>query len=492
MNNETTDTNNENPNIIKRIFVRPPIVKPPDDILEITQQQPQTQELDEQDKEDTTDSEIETTTTDQQTNKTSEDTEVKQNIETSQIIEDQNNDQELESEEITPIREPSLEIVGTAHISDKSIENVKDLILEKRPEIVAIELDPGRYQGILDDARGIKREQNFDIREILRTSNLTVTLVNIFLSSMQRRMGQEVGVKPGSEMLEAIKIAYEVNADIALIDRNIQVTLKRTIDGMSLREKLSFVWDLFLSLFMDDEDEEELKLEIESLKEEDTIEEVMDFFKTSSPGGYNALVHERDAYLAYNIKSLEDKNVVAVVGAGHKNGIETFLNNPDTIPPIESINSTEEKRVTLFQVVLFLIPIFFILLFVVAYINGINIQGGIVNFLIFVGGGAFLGSILTGSKLRSALVGMIVTPVTIIHPLLAAGWFSGLVEARLRHVGVDDLVDLSDFEDFHDLWHNNLFRVIIVALGTNLGCTIGFLISINNVFLPYIRTIIGM
>ena len=248
-------------------------------------------------------------------------------------------------------------------------------------------------------------------------------------------MGEEVGVKPGSEMLEAAHIAQEVNADLALIDRNIQITLKRTINGMSFREKLSFVWELITSYFLgDDEDEEAFKEEVEQLKQDDTIKEVMNYFKEASPGGYNALVHERDAYMAYNLKSLEDKNVVAVVGAGHKNGILTYLDQPGTIPPIESIDQVKESRFSIIQIILYSIPVLFIVVFGLAFINGINIQGGIINYLIFAGGGALIGSLLSGSKIQSAIVAMLVAPVTVIHPLLAAGWFSGIVEGKLRHV----------------------------------------------------------
>ncbi|MBE6493156.1 MAG: TraB/GumN family protein [Methanosphaera stadtmanae] len=403
-----------------------------------------------------------------------------------------NSDQDnIESEIIGPIREPSLEIVPTAHISDKSVETVRQVIYEKKPEIVAIELDIKRYNGLLDEARGIKREQKFDLKSMLKDSNLIVMLVSSFLSSMQRRMGAEVGVSPGSEMLEAAKIAQEVNADIALIDRDIQITLKRTINGMSFREKLSFGWEILKSYFISEDETEDLKEEIENLKEEDTIVEVMNFFKETSPGGYNALVHERDAYMAYNLKSLEDKNVVAVVGAGHKQGILEYLSDSDTIPPIESISSVKESRFSIIKILLYLIPILFILIFVLAFIQGANIQAGLINYLIFAGGGAFLGSLLSGSKLRSAVVGLLVAPVTVIHPLLAAGWFSGIVEGRARKVGWDDLHELSEFESFKDLWHNKLFRVILVVIGTNLGCTIGFLLTINNVFIPYIHQIFG-
>ena len=218
----------------------------------------------------------------------------------------------------------------------------------------------------------------------------------------------------------------------------------------------------------------------------------MDFFKEASPGGYNALVHERDAYMAHHLKSLEDKNVVAVVGAGHKNGITTYLNNPDTIPPIDSLTQIKESRFSIIQIILYLIPILFIVVFVGAYIQGLNIGEGIITYLIFAGGGALIGSLLSGSKIQSALVGMVVAPVTVIHPLLAAGWFSGLVEGKLRKVGFDDLAELADFESFKDLWHNKLFRVILVVLGTNIGCTIGFLLTLNNVFVPYIHVIFGI
>ncbi|MDO5824916.1 MAG: TraB/GumN family protein [Methanosphaera sp.] len=397
-----------------------------------------------------------------------------------------------DTDEIEPIHEAGLEIVPTAHISDKSVEMVKEVIYAKKPEIVAIELDIGRFQALLNKERGIDQKDEFDLKRILKASNLTVTLVSSFLASMQKRMGEEVGVDPGSEMLEAYHIAKEVNADLALIDRNIQVTLKRTINGMSLKEKLSFVWELIKSFIMGDDIEEDLKEEVEILKQEDTIMEVMNFFKESSPGGYNALVHERDAYMAYNLKSLEDYNVVAVVGAGHKEGIMTYLENPDTIPELSTLNHVEESRISILQIILYLIPVIFVLLFVLAFIQGINIQGGLINYVIFAGTGAFLGSLLSGSKIQSAIVAFLVAPITVIHPLLAAGWFSGLVEGKLRHVGWDDMHSLADFESFRDLWHNQLFRVILVVLGTNLGCTIGVLMIINNVFVPYIHSIFGI
>ena len=413
------------------------------------------------------------------------------NKESSQMAADETETDEMAEEIIEPIHEPSLEIVGTAHISEKSVDTVRETIYEKKPEIVAIELDFGRYQKVIDDSNGVVREEKMDLKSLLKSSNLIVTLVSAFLSNTQKKMGDDVGVNPGSEMLEAAKIAQEVNADVALIDRNIQVTLKRTINGMSLKEKLKFLWELLTSYFSEDDVEEEFEAEIERLKQEDTIQEVMNYFKEASPGGYNALVHERDAYMAYNLKSLEEHNVVAVVGAGHRTGIMNFLEKPETIPSIDELNYVEESRFSVVKIILYLIPILFVVIFIMAFFTGINIQGGLINYIIFAGGGAFLGSLLTGSKIQSAIVAFLVAPITVIHPLLAAGWFSGLMEGKLRKVGFDDLRDLGNFESFKDLWHNKLFRVILVVLGTNLGCTIGVLITINNVFLPYLNAILG-
>ncbi|HII08433.1 MAG TPA: hypothetical protein HA355_02460, partial [Methanosphaera sp.] len=162
--------------------------------------------------------------------------------------------QSTQEDIIEPIHEPSLEIVGTAHISEKSVDSVRQTIYEKKPEIVAIELDIGRYQRLIDDSYGRVQEEKFDLKTLLKSSNMIVTLVTAFLSSTQKRMGEDVGVKPGSEMLEAAKIAKEVNAEVALIDRNIQTTLKRTINGMTLKEKLTFIWELLRSYVTDEED----------------------------------------------------------------------------------------------------------------------------------------------------------------------------------------------------------------------------------------------
>ncbi|HEY0196781.1 MAG TPA: TraB/GumN family protein, partial [Methanobacterium sp.] len=176
-------------------------------------------------------------------------------------------------------KEPSLKIIGTAHVSDESVKEVKEIILETRPDVVAVELDLNRFQNLKMEASGQKQDKEFNIREIIKNDQVTMFLVSGFLSYMQKKIGDEVGVKPGAEMLAAIEAAEEVGANVALIDRDIQITLKRALNQMSLWEKIKFGYGLITSLFASDEEMED----IEKIKEGDTLAEVMKYFEDMSP-----------------------------------------------------------------------------------------------------------------------------------------------------------------------------------------------------------------
>jgi len=230
---------------------------------------------------------------------------------------------------------------------------------------------------------------------------------------------------------------------------------------------------------------------IDSITEGDTLNEVMEYFQEISPGAYDVLVTERDAYMAKMLLGIQEEEVIAVVGAGHKQGITKHLKNPDEIPPLYSLLSLKKSKIPLGKLIVYSIPVIFIGIFIIALINGINIQGNLIQFIVLTGGLSFLGSIITGSKIYSALTAFAVAPVTSIHPLLAAGWFAGIVEAKLRKVNSEDFNDISKCNSFRDLMKNNLFRVLLVVVGANIGCTIGTLISIPNVIFPLFSKIIG-
>lgn len=381
----------------------------------------------------------------------------------------------------------SLEIIGTAHVSKKSIEKVRDTILFKKPDVVAVELCINRYNNLLNEKYGKKEKKDIQIRELIKGDRLTLFLVSGFLSYFQKKIGDEVGVKPGSEMLEAIDAAEEVGARVALIDRNIQVTLKRALDKMSFFEKMKFIFGLITSFFSKDDTIEN----VDSITEGDTLNEVMEYFKEISPKAYDVLVTERDAYMARKLLELPEENVVAVVGAGHKQGITKFMENPQKIPPFEDLLDVRKSKISAGKIILFAIPVVFVGLFLWAFISGIDIKTGVLEFVLLTGGLAFLGSILSGSKIPSAVTAFLVAPITAIHPLLAAGWFAGIVEAKMRKLTMDDLVEFTKCDTFRDFLANNFFRVLMVVVGANIGCSIGTFLTIPNVFLPLINKLMG-
>ena len=209
--------------------------------------------------------------------------------------------------------------------------------------------------------------------------------------------------------------------------------------------------------------------------------------------GDTALVKERDAYLAKGILGIPEDKVIAVVGAGHKEGIIDYLDHPETLPSYRELNDMDSKGgIPWLKIILALIPISFIVIFFLAWMNGIHIEGDIIQFVVISMIMGFIGSIVSGSKIQSAIIGGLVAPLTIIHPLLAAGWFSGLAEAKFRRVRRQDINNLGKIESFRDLWNNNIIRILLVVVGTNLGVSIATLIILpSQVFIPLFMKIFG-
>ena len=188
------------------------------------------------------------------------------------------------------------------------------------------------------------------------------------LSYFQSKIGEEVDVAPGSEMVGAIEAAEDLGIPLALIDRNINTTLERALNRISFIDKIKFL----IGLLTTDTDDEEI--DIEELKNPDKLDDLLEMFKDEAPGIYEVLVHERDAYLAGSLLRIPEDKVVAVVGAGHQPGINRYLDNPETIPPLEELNKIIDKKgIPWTKIILALIPILFVVIFFLAFLNGINI-----------------------------------------------------------------------------------------------------------------------
>ena len=383
-----------------------------------------------------------------------------------------------------------LKIIGTAHVSQESVEEVKDAIYEHQPDVVAIELDRGRYTKLKQEMMGIEQDDTISVTKIIKENKVGLFFTTTLLSYFQSKVGAELDVAPGSEMIGAIEASEDLGIPIALIDRDITITLQRALNKMGFMEKAKFMVSLIASVFGYGDDED---VDVEELKNPDNLDELMEMFKDEAPSVHEVLVHERDAYLAGSIMRIPQDHVIAVVGAGHKPGIEKYLDNPETLPNLRDLEVIKEKNgIPWVKIILALIPILFVVIFFLAYFSGINITWNIYEFIAISMIMGFIGSILSGSKIQSAIVGGLVAPLTIIHPLLAAGWFSGLCEAKFRKVRQSDIKNLAHVESFKDLWHNNIFRILLVVIGTNLGVSIATLVILpSKVFIPLFMKIFG-
>ena len=382
-----------------------------------------------------------------------------------------------------------LHLIGTAHVSQSSVEEVKDTIYEVQPEVVGVELDLGRYNRLMKERAGlVDDEEAIPIRKIIKENKVSLFLTTTILTYFQNKIGEDLDVKPGSEMIAAIDAANDLGIKIALLDRDINITLERVLNSVSTWGKIKFFFSFLVSFIKGDDEE----IDVEDLKTDEMLEEVMGYFKEEAPEAYNALVAERDAYLANSILNIPEDKVVAVVGAGHKQGIEKYLDNPETLPSISEISKVEKKKgIPWLKIILALIPILFVVIFFLAYLKGVSIQWNLIEFVGISMLMGFLGSILSGSKIQSAIVGGVVAPLTIIHPLLAAGWFSGLTEVKYRKVRKKDIHNLSKIESLRDLWNNNIFRILLVVVGTNLSVSIATLVILpSQVFIPLFMQIV--
>ncbi len=350
-----------------------------------------------------------------------------------------------------------IRLVGTAHVSQKSIDEVREAMETFQPDIVAVELDPARCAALK------KQGEEPSIADVFRSGNFTQLLVQWLLAHLQRRIGSEVGVEPGAEMKAAIEEAEQRSLPIALIDRDIRITLTRFLNAMTFIEKLRLLYALAVSMLATETEE----IDVEELTRQDVMTAALDEFRRFSPRGARALIDERDAYLAHKIRMLarSHEKVLAVVGAGHVRGIQRFLEDPQSLPPLESLTADVKPRPSA-KILGGLVTALFgaaLVLLVAALVYWVLIHGVLCAAFALAAGGHPL----------SALTGFGVSWLTALNPLLAAGWFSAIVEAKIRKPTTKDFRAIMEAESLSDMRRIPLFRVVLVAALANIGSTLG-------------------
>ena len=371
-------------------------------------------------------------------------------------------------------------LVGTAHVSKESAQQVTSVIQEENPDTVCVELCQSRYQSI----RQKERWQETDIVKIIKEKKSFLLLSNLLLASFQKRIAKKLKIKPGEEMLAAIETAEAVGAEIHLADRDIRTTLSRTWREMGLWNKIKLLFQLILSLGEVDDIKEE---DIEKMKQADVLETLLNEVGKSLPVLKEILINERDRYLAAKIRTAPGKKIVAVVGAGHVPGIKSNWNSDIDIAVLEKL--PPKKRFA--GLLKWLIPAAIMVMFIAGFFYG-GKQAGKDMIVWWITANAILaglGAIIALAHPVTIIASMLAAPLTSLNPMIAAGWVSGLVEAFSRKPKVKDIERLpEDILSVKGFWKNKVTRILLVVVFTNLGSTVGTFVA----FPVIVKLLIGV
>ena len=369
-------------------------------------------------------------------------------------------------------------LIGTAHVSKESIEEVRSVILEEKPDMVCIELDKGRYDSMNNNAW-----DKLDVAKVLKEGKGFLLMANLVLAGFQRRLGSELGVKPGEEMKAALETAKESGIPHSLCDREVQITLKRAWSRCGLWNKSKLLSSLLASAFTTEKLSEE---EIENLKNRSELDGMMNELAAFLPPVKETLIDERDRYLAAKIWSSGGERPLAVVGAGHMDGIKSHLEKiaaGEEDPDVEFLNQIPSKGI-FSRILPWIIPALIVgLLAYGIFKNGAVSSLSLMLRLLFWNGGlAALGTLLAFGHPLSIIVSFFGAPVATLNPFLGVGLFSGLTEVTMRKPRVTDAETINDdIGSLKGIYRNRITRALLVFFLSSIGGIAGNFIAIPSI-----------
>lgn len=376
----------------------------------------------------------------------------------------------MSEENVTKIHINNKEIIliGTAHVSKHSAEQVKEVIEKEQPDSICIELDEQRYQSIKDE----NKWKEMDIFKVLKEKKATLLLMNLAISSFQKRMAKQFGIKPGQEMLQGIESAEETGAKLVLADRDIQVTFSRIWGGIGLKGKATLLTSIIASIFSNETISED---ELEKMKSQDMINSMLHEFTKEFPRLKKPLIDERDQYLAQKIKHAPGRKVVAILGAAHVPGVQNEIQKEHNLKTLT--DRPPKSKVP--KIIGWAIPI--LILGIIAYTFLSNPSAGLqqaLSWTLWNGSLSAIGTAVAFGHPLAILTAFIAAPFTSLNPLLAAGWFAGFVQAFVKRPNVGDFEALSeDVFTVKGFWHNKVTRILLVVVLANIGSSIGTLVG---------------
>jgi pheromone shutdown-related protein TraB len=358
-------------------------------------------------------------------------------------------------------------LIGTAHISRESAEIVREVIEKERPDSVCVELDAQRYAALSQK----RRWESLDLKQVIRRRQLAALIANLLLASYQKRLGGALGVLPGTELLEATRVAEELGIPVSLCDRDVRVTLRRAWTSMSLIKKVQLLTTFTASAFERPElDEAELR----RLRDKDVLSELMEELGHAMPALKRVLIDERDTYLAQRIREAAGRRIVAVVGAGHVEGMrrallearDVDLRALDTVPAISPI----------WKWVGWGIPALIVGALVwIGWSKGPEVAGQNLIFWILANGiPSTLGAAAALAHPLTIAAAFFVAPVTSLTPVIGAGYVLAFLQAYVQPPLVSEFESVSDdVASPRAWWRNRLLRILLVFVLTTIGSVVG-------------------
>jgi len=361
-------------------------------------------------------------------------------------------------------------LIGTAHVSFESADLVQKVIEDEKPDMVCVELCESRYQSIMQKSKW----ENTNLLKVIKEKKAFLLLSNLMLAYFQKKVGQKLGIRPGEEIVRAIQVATSVGASIHLADRDIRTTLSRTWRCMGLWAKIRLLFQLVTSV---GEMDSIKKSDIEEMKKKDVLEMFLSEIGKSFPEIRRILIDERDQYLAHMIRSAPGKKIVAVVGAGHVPGIQSYW---ERHIDLDALNQIPPKG-KVFGFLKWGIPSFIVCLIIVGFFYAGSSAGtSMIKWWVLANAIlAGLGAAIALGHPLTILSAIVSSPITSLNPMIAAGWVAGLVEVFLGKPKVKDFERLSeDISSLKGFWKNKITRILLVVAFTNIGSSVGTFVAI--------------
>lgn len=373
-------------------------------------------------------------------------------------------------------------LLGTAHVSRASAEAVKELVASGDFDAVAVELCQARYDALTAE----RKWTDLDLYKIIREGKAGLVMANLALSAYQRRIAEQFGIEPGAEMRAATVSAKERGIPLQLVDRDLATTLRRSYASVPWYKRMYLMTGLAMGMVSSDEIDEEA---IEKLKEGDILESTFTEFAEQSPELYEALIAERDRYMAARLREdnagASDIKVLVVIGAGHMEGLARHLESDDA-NPVEERRQLETMPVKSRwpKVIPWAIMALVITGFAIGFMRSPDLGWQLVFFWVAINGGlAALGALIARGHPLTILSAVVAAPLTSLNPTIAAGMVTGLVESWLRKPRVSDLENLRfDITTVKGWFRNPATRILLVFFLSNLGSAIGTWVAGFKIF----------